>query len=142
MFSMIITIVSIALVAILAAACLYYGASYVSDGKTRTAVTRALQEGNQIVGAFELYRADQGKMPEGTAEKIQEDLVTKEYLSSWPGSAWKLQTDFAVRDDLDDKQCLAVNKRMGIEGIPACDTAGITDKTFCCSVAGAEEGTP
>lgn len=142
MFSMIITIVSIALVAILAAASLYYGANYVSDGTSRTAVTRALQEGNQIVAAFEMYRVDEGKMPEGSAEDIQIALVDKHYLSVWPGSAWKLQTDFAVRDDLDDKQCLMVNKRMGIEGIPACDTAGITDKTFCCSVAGAEEGTP
>lgn len=133
MFSMIITVISIALVAVLAIATIYYGASYMSDGTTKAQVARVLQEGNQIVGAFELYRVDNETMKPGTSDDMVKELTDGSYLAKWPGAEWSLQSDFAVRGDLTDKMCLEVNKKFGIEGIPSCDSAGITDKTFCCS---------
>lgn len=140
MFSMIITIVSIALVAILAMVTIYYGAQYVKDGNTRTAVAKALQEGNQIVGAFELYRADHEKMPEGDQSAIIQALLNENYLTTWPGTKWGLQTDYAVRAELDNAQCLEVNRRMGIETIPKCDDASIGHKTYCCTLDAPAEG--
>lgn len=83
MFSLIITIVAIALVAILALATLYYGGSAFNKSSVRAQATRAITHGQQLQGAQDMFRADFGRWP------TREELLGSNdrgfiYLRSWP----------------------------------------------------------
>lgn len=93
MFSLIITIISIALVAALAVATLYYGGSAWSDGQVNAQAGTLLNQAQQIAGAVEIFRAQTGQWPTAIG-----DLTTNgEYLRNLPtpvatSSAWALST--------------------------------------------------
>lgn len=83
MFSLIITIVAIALVAALALATIYYGGAAFNKGVATATATRAISQGQQIQGAMDLYRADFGEWP--TKEQILgANARGFVYLRSWP----------------------------------------------------------
>jgi len=132
MFSLVITIIAIALVALLALATIYYGHSTFNDGHARAAAAKTLQEGNQIIGALELYKADKGSLPTGTNDEIKSTLLSNEYLAAWPTTQWVLRDDYVVRSDLDETACLMVNKQLKIDTIPVCDDPAFTGKSYCC----------
>ncbi len=134
MFSLIVTIIAVALVAVLALATLYYGAQYVQDGQARAAITKIVQEGNQVVGALELYKADNGGFPIGTSDEIKAQLMAKNYLQQMPTGAWEFRNDFAVRTDLSEASCLIINKKIGVNSVPSCSDPAYTGQTVCCSV--------
>lgn len=138
MFSLIITIISIGLVAVLALATLYYGGESFMKGHREADNARIIQEGAQISGAFELYKTDNnGDLPAGTAAQIQQQLLDKGYLKSWPGAKWDLKTDYAVREVASVEQCVALNKKMGYTSatVPSCSAMASTfpGKTLCCT---------
>jgi hypothetical protein len=84
MFSLIITIISIALVAALALATLYYGGSAFNKGAAGAVAARLINEGQQINGAVALYQADVGAGSTAVVATTLADLVTAGYLSSVP----------------------------------------------------------
>lgn len=133
MFSLIITIISVALVAALALATLYFGGQFVNDGQARATMTKIVQEGNQVVGALELYKTDHGSFPSGTSEEIAAELVSKEYLRQVPSGEWEFRNDFAVRTDLTAEACLSVNQKLGVNEVPSCSSTDFAGKTVCCS---------
>lgn len=133
MFSMIITIMAIFLVAALALATIFYGSQYYKDGQARAAAAKAIQQGNQITGAVELFKTDKGALPTGTNDEIKAKLVADNYLTSWPSAGWELRNDYAVRTDLDETTCLSVNKSLGIDTIPSCTDVNYEKKSFCCT---------
>ncbi len=79
MFSLIITIISIALVAALALATLYYGGSSWTRGNAASNAATVTNQGQQIRGAMELYYADHSAYPASL-----QDLVTGDYLKTIP----------------------------------------------------------
>lgn len=133
MFALIVTIISVFLVAALAIATLYYGGDFVSDGQARAAMTKILQEGNQVVGALELYKADNGGFPAGTSDEIKTQLVAQNYLKQIPSGNWEFRNDFAVRTDLDESACLTINKKVGVNLVPSCTDTAYAGRTLCCS---------
>lgn len=135
MFSLIITIIAIALVTLLALATLFYGAEYVKDGKYRTEVAKSLQQGAQIVGAFEVYRANNHGLPTGTEAEIIQHMIDEEYLQQWPHEAWGLRNDYAVKTDMSSEACQRINKNFDIDYIPKCTDAGFHLRTYCCSIS-------
>jgi type II secretory pathway pseudopilin PulG len=78
MFSLIITLVSIALVAALALATLYYGGSSWLRGNAAAAATLANQ-GQQVLAAMTLYYTEHSAYPADL-----QDLVNGEYLKTVP----------------------------------------------------------
>lgn len=133
MFSLIITIIAVALVAALALATLYYGGEFVTDGQARANMTKIVQEGNQVVGALELYKADFGSFPTGTSEEIATALVSNEYLRQIPSGEWEFRNDYAVRTDLTADACLAINQKVGVNTVPECSDTAYEGRTVCCS---------
>ena len=93
MFSLIITIVSIALVVALVAATMYYGGDTLTQGRTQADAAAFVAGAQQITGAASMFVALEGAAPANIAE-----LVTKNYLSSTPnaefaeGETWALDT--------------------------------------------------
>jgi hypothetical protein len=79
MFSLIITIIAIALVAAIALATLYYGGVIFNHGADAAAASKLLAQAQQVMGAMELYNADTGAYP-----ATLDDLVTGHYLKAVP----------------------------------------------------------
>lgn len=79
MFSLIITIISIALVAALALATLYYGGEAFNEGRAKAEAAKLKNHGQQLLGAADLFRLEKGRYPNNVPE-----LVSEGYLSSVP----------------------------------------------------------
>jgi len=79
MFSLIITIISIALVAALALATLYYGGGAFNQGRAQAQAAKVRSQSQQLLGAAELFKANHGRYPVNVAE-----MVSDKYLSSVP----------------------------------------------------------
>ncbi len=79
MFSLIIVLISIVLVAALVVATVYYGGSLWSDGEAQARAATVVNQGEQIVGAAKLYAIEKGHPVAQLS-----DLVAEGYLSSIP----------------------------------------------------------
>jgi hypothetical protein len=79
MFSLIITLVSIALVAALALATMYYGGKSLQVGSAKATAAKILVQSQQLQGAAEVYKADRGVYPAS-----MDELVTNGYLHTIP----------------------------------------------------------
>lgn len=90
-------------------------------------MSRILNEGQQIKGAFTLFRAETGETAEGLTQ-----LVAQSYLKAAP-DGWDVSAGYSFHVENSQEVCLAANKRVGIEGIPTCADATYADKTVCCS---------
>lgn len=117
MFSLIITIVSIALVVALVAATMYHGGDTLTQGRTTAEAAAFVSGAQQVGGAAVMYLS-----LEGAASADVAALVTGKYLASNPvvkGSAFALATDTAgvnvVSSTVDsDEVCTAINKSSGV----------------------------
>jgi len=139
MFSLIITIISIALVALLALATLYYGGNAFNRGSAGAQAARLINEGQQVNGAVALYKADRAAGNTSAAEKLS-DLVSA-YMSQVPSSFngnTKLADNKVTVENMNTEVCNEVNKRAGHAaadvdntdeepGVFGCNTA---DKVF------------
>lgn len=109
MFSLIITIISIALVAALAVASVYYGGAAFSQGSAKASASTLVNAAQQIAGANTLYANDNG----GTfATDI--GALTPTYLSAVPSvkaeladpdttqPGWRISGNNVVTFDLND----------------------------------------
>lgn len=92
MFSLIITIISIALVAALAVATIYYGGSAFTRGSADAAAAQLMNAAQQVNGAVVLYANDNnGQKP----SLITVDLVPN-YLTASPTLPGNASTDGVV----------------------------------------------
>ncbi|WP_019583809.1 hypothetical protein [Thioalkalivibrio sp. ALE16] len=116
MFSLIITIISIALVAALAVATLYFGGSAFTEGTTQANASGVINQAQQIGGASTLYTVrNAGDHPEDV-----EILATEDYLSSIPALAANIGGSWAMGDEgfvsnviLSEAVCGAINVEAG-----------------------------
>lgn len=79
MFSLIIAIISIALVVALVAVGAFYGGSSILEGQAQAEAARLKNEEQQIMGAVDMYRADHRTWPANVQE-----LLDRGYLRSIP----------------------------------------------------------
>jgi hypothetical protein len=105
MFSLIITIISIALVTALALATIYYGGSAFKQGGDAANAARLINEGQQLSGAAAVAGAN------GDGTTVAE-LVSKSYLASTP-AGW---VDGAGQYEVTTVApvCAEVNKKAGL----------------------------
>lgn len=122
MFSLIITIISIALVAALALATLYYGGDAFNRGSAAAQASRLINEGQQVNGAVAIYKADL-QADNATAVTDLAGLATAGYLSQVPGSfagTILLTADAVTQNPVDAEVCGEVQKRAtGSDTVPA-----------------------
>lgn len=118
MFSLIITIVSIALVVALVAATMYHGGDTLTQGRT-TADAAAFVAGAQQVGGAQVMHLSL----EGAEANTVADLVTAKYLASAPvvkttaTGQWTLDTasDLVTIPVASAEVCQAINKAAGLD---------------------------
>lgn len=82
MFSLIIAIVSIALIVALVALSGYFGGDAISAGQARSQATRLINEESQILAAMDVFQADNKRWPTNL-----EELISGNYLRSIPTGA-------------------------------------------------------
>lgn len=132
MFSLIITIIAVALVALLAVASIYYGGDVFTSGSDRSEAARFVNEAQQISSAISLYKADNnGAAPANI-------LVLKpDYLKEIPGpegeGGWQFGDGYVQISGLSLSQCNAANAQMNKSYVgppPACGTN--TDPSIVC----------
>ena len=81
MFSLIITIISIALVVALVAATMYYGGDTLNQGRAQADAATLVSAAQQITGAVQMHVALEASQPADLAA-----LVNADYLSSVPAA--------------------------------------------------------
>lgn len=116
MFSLIITVISIALVAALAVSTLYFGGDAFNQGTSEARANTLINQATQIDAARQLHRASEGSHAADIST-----LVSEGYMASEPeldGEGWTIQDDGTSDDEhtfdisaLDDAEdvCNAVN---------------------------------
>lgn len=134
MFSLIITIISIALVAALALATIYYGGNAFNKGSAEAKASQLINEGQQINGAIAMAKADVASGSLTTAPATVADL-SPSYLaqlpSGWVGTATIGDTGTVLSAaTVPAKVCDAVNAKAGITG--ARPTAEVAGKVYGC----------
>jgi len=140
MFSLIITIISIALVAALALATIYYGGSAFNKGSADAKASQFINEGQQLTGAITMNKADATADTTGTvvAATTVAGLAPK-YLSQIPqgwlgtaaigpgGDATSIVTHSSVRDDV----CSSINAKAGLPASGVTTQANVTTQYGC-----------
>lgn len=131
MFSLIVTIVAIALVVVLAVATIYYGGHQFLQGKARAQAAQYLHTGEQIAGAAHLYATDRsGAFPDNV-----DILVEQKYLTANPDVGWFFDGNgYVVRNgNVSEEICLAANAEFGLEGpVPDCSDPTLNPLIPCC----------
>ena len=141
MFSLIITIISIALVAALALATLYFGGDAFNQGSAKAAAATIVNQASQINGANTLYFLDEQSYANGDETALTTALVDNDYLSSLPsagdavggasaGYAVAAADDASITlTDVKPAVCEAVNIQSGLmtagDSIPVAGTADL-----------------
>lgn len=131
MFSLIIAILAIILVALLAAATIYYGGDSFNKGTSKARAAEILNQAELIKGAFTAYKIEQGTIEINAVDCNSDDkkydnclepLITKEYLTDIPQGAkgWYIDNKKVLRRTLekDVKACATANYVNGAEGVP------------------------
>lgn len=127
MFSLLITILSIALVAVLAVATIYYGGPAYQNSQAQAQVARVLNEGQQLDASLTLYRNQTGM-----AASSFEDVVSAGYLASVP-EGWEISEGYTFRAEPSEDACLAANRKQGVDLVPECSDSDYADRPICCS---------
>lgn len=143
MFSLIITVSSIALVVALVAATMYFGGDdTLTKGRDEATAAQAVNELNQIRSAQVSYKAMTGDWPVSLTE-----LTEEQYLAAAP-QGWVLDAlpsgapgisvasrALAVGDDAREEAiCHDVNLKLGMNSTPLCSE--ITGAFVGCCISG------
>jgi type II secretory pathway pseudopilin PulG len=147
MFNLIVTIISIALVAVLAIATIYYGGSAFSKQGSEAETARLLNSAAHLKGAIEMYRTDHA----GTPPASLETDLTPHYLKSLPSGAldaWQISDGFVrtkigdslvgtgvTQDDVNVARsaCESINKKLGQPVVvPSCADPALSSVQVCC----------
>jgi hypothetical protein len=133
MFQLIVAVISIALVAALAIASIYYGGSAFSSSSLRANVVTLVNAGQQISGAQALYKTDNGIAAASIAALSAPSTTGVTYLSAEPGKSsivadaamWEVSTTeatIALKTPLVSSDvCKEVARQAGNNGQFGCD---------------------
>lgn len=139
MFSLIITIVSIALVVALVAATMYHGGDTLTQGRTSAQASELVTSAQQIAGAYRMDQALNAKNPISMAELVA-DGVLKSVPSQFAENEWsaslmtkqKFGTSFdyirSSREDITIEVCNALDKMAGRAPTAREDLPGNTEE--------------
>lgn len=136
MFSLVITIISIALVAALALATLFYGGGAYTQAQANAKAAQLRNQGQQLLGAAELFKATQGRYPDDIPEMVALDylksepqaasilqrvLASQSLSSAWAADKWDMplaRTPVFTIDTPEPETCRSINEEsLGAPGI-------------------------
>lgn len=122
MFQLIVAVISIALVAALAIASIFYGGEAFTKSSEKANVTALVNQAQQISGAYQLYKTDTGGAPANIG------ALSPDYLASLPTPP-KVSTGTWAFGTLGTAPAVPVAE------IVLNDTGDIADSSVCAEVA-------
>tara|TARA_Y100001960_G_scaffold303515_1_gene355672 strand:- start:30 stop:479 length:450 start_codon:yes stop_codon:yes gene_type:complete len=136
MFSLIISIIAIALVAALALASIYYGGDAFQEGTAKAEASTVINQGQQVQAAVTMSEIDEQAYFEGAnvAETSLNALVTGDYLKEVPGvrdQNWEkvASEDFITMDVVNADVCEYIEEAFdGVSTVPSARE----DQAFGC----------
>lgn len=134
MFALIITIISIALVAALAIASIYYGGTAFSQGTAQAQASTIINQAQQIGAGVTLYENDNG----GTAP-ASVTILTPTYLQAQPTPPTSASAPYALGtnattvtvDVLSTNVCLAIEQTVDPSATAISGSADTTQQYQC-----------
>ena len=128
MFSLIITIISVALVAALALATLYYGGDAYEAGQAKAEAAKLRNQGQQLVAAAEFYYLQKGEWPETIQKMVEDGFLTTVPVAqrtaiqeALAGKAWVMpvaRQPLFTFDEVTAEVCSTLNQdSYGLKGI-------------------------
>jgi hypothetical protein len=131
MFSLILVLVSILLVAALVVATLWFGGSGFTTGQVAAQAARVVNESSQIQGAVEDYKVNNAD----SLPASMSDLINGGYLNGAPSASWSFATDSVQSMILDQPACLRADSMLGysFSAVPGCSL--YPNVTICCDPA-------
>lgn len=140
MFSLVISIVSIALVAALALATLFYGGSAFNEGQAKAKAATITNQTQQLLGATQLFIANNGRVMNNMQELLDSGylkavpMAQGAVANAWADSSWRLAAPgraVFVLDTPERDVCRYVNeKSYGLDGILPTAREGVTIQCF------------
>lgn len=127
MFSLIIAVMSIALVTVLTLATYYLLGGAFTDAEVKARATTLQTQAQQVEGAAATYQALNGQSPQ-----TLEALITAELLRDVPTEAWATTQGTAVVPSVPNDVCLMFNQQRGINTVPLCTDPVYALATVCC----------
>ena len=128
MFSLIITVISVALVAALALATLYYGGDAYESGQAKAEAAKLRNQGQQLVAAAEFYYLQKGEWPETIQKMVDDGFLTTVPVAqrtaiqeALAGRAWVMpvaRQPLFTFDEVTSEVCSTLNQdSYGLKGI-------------------------
>jgi hypothetical protein len=131
MFSLILVLAGLALVAAIAVTTVYYGGDTATAGSANAEAASLLAQSEQIASASAAYTTDHN----GIRPPSLEELVAQEYLNAIP-PGWQepalANTPITSKVVASASACELFNRRQGLEGIPHCDDFTTLNSPVCC----------
>ena len=134
MFSLIITIVAIALVSLLAVATLFYGSDAQDNARVSAEASKALNSMQQVHAAVTFYTADKNQPPPDLA------ALEGHYLKSIPEGDWDIHAAYVASNVTTLDACKDINRRLDFvvttevdpdaNGVPNCSL--VPNVRLCC----------
>jgi type II secretory pathway pseudopilin PulG len=129
MFSLIIALVAIALVAVLAGASVYYGTSAWSNNQSKAKYAEIVNQSEQISNAFLAFKINGNELDDTTCNTgdttgCMQQLIDSQYLSSVPVRTEKIinQDDWSIDETgalytttQDVDACIMANEKKGYD---------------------------
>lgn len=128
MFSIIITMLTVAFVALITGISVYYFGDMVYAPQQKANATAVINSAVQIGAAVNMYQTEHRGSPPETLDT----LIETGYLHSLPDGTWEFGDERILALNLDEDICKTINERLTDEAtIPQCDAGGAV--VGCCS---------
>lgn len=114
MFAIIISLISVLLVLLITAACLYYGGDVATRAGAKASAAKYRNEAAQIAGAITAYKSDGNSIN----ESFQLTKLVPNYLQVVPNIAWNIDANRIFIDGIDESVCVMANDTAGFHFIP------------------------
>lgn len=130
MFSLVVSIIGILLIAVISAAAIYYMGDSTHSAKGSGDLARVINEASQIHGAVLLREQDKP----GISLSSMQQLLDEKYLASAPSTEWNISPVGMIRPVSSVDQCKEFNKRHGydLETPPLCSDQAYANSRVCC----------
>lgn len=132
MFTLIIAVIGITILAIAAIATMFYGGGVFSGASVEAEANRRISEAQQIRAAADVFTIENARRPV-TLEELTPDYL-KALPEGWSQGDGVLEGNVINAENINEKICQAINVKAGLSDteIPACSEVE-SNALVCCT---------
>jgi hypothetical protein len=136
MFGLIPLVITIILAGIITGMVAYFSGDVFSGSSERAVARKAINEGEQLVNAINMYRFDKGMLEVVDGALVLDPILDSDRYYRGSGITWTTRAG-GLSTSIEGGACAAINSEAGYDGaVPACDSIPVgleKKKYYCCS---------